>query len=226
MAELEEYISASVGVVKLLGQNAPEDAFQSFMKGSVECSSFASFKASSDRHYQQQINRLLELLITTSKKPEVEHISKKRITTRVKDIFERSRLLGGKNDIGNHLIVPNYEIDNRQGLVADFALQNSVMHVTQTIEFNSTDAKSKRQQSALNALTLEQAVKIFGPGTARYIVYSITNNSMDENIEKSLFMLKGYADHMVNLGSKSDVDDYIDIIRTAASPDPTNYGLQ
>jgi hypothetical protein len=150
----------------------------------------------------------------------------KRISTRVKNIFENHNLLGGRDDIDNHLVVPNYEIDDQQGLVADFALQNSVMHVTQTIEFNSTDVRQKRQQSALNALTLDSAKQVYGDDTKKYVVYSIAKDK-DESIEKSLFLLKGHADYLINMKDKNDFNDYIDMIRTAATQSSIhNYRLQ
>jgi hypothetical protein len=201
-----------------------EQLFRQFLTGFVTCSEFVSFKVSAIKSYESQVEELLNLMVVMPKM--AKEGTHKRISTRVKNIFENHNLLGGRDDIDNHLVVPNYEIDDQQGLVADFALQNSVMHVTQTIEFNSTDVRQKRQQSALNALTLDRAKQVYGDDTKKYVVYSIAKDK-DESIEKSLFLLKGHADYLINMKDKNDFNDYIDMIRTAATQSSIhNYRLQ
>lgn len=177
----------------------------------LRCSAFAEFKVDKPEHYHRRIEDLLQLLVNPVTRK--RQAKTQRIATKVKSIFEDHDILGSIDDIDNHLVVPNYPIDALRGLKADFALKNGCMHITQTIDMNTSDHTQKHAQAALDAVTLDKALNIFGNDTRRYVVYSATRKN--QTVDQTLNLLGDHADSMFNLESDEETKEYVDLIQAA-----------
>ncbi|MBP0047677.1 DUF3037 domain-containing protein [Marinobacterium sp. AK62] len=177
----------------------------------IRCSNFAEFQLSDTKHYTRKVNELLNLLVKPVKHK--REAQSRRIGTKMKELFKSKSLLGGQDDIGKHLVVPEYPIDLARGFKADFALKNGVMHITQTIDMNTSDPKQKHAKAALHALTLDKATDVFGDDTKRYVVYSAARRN--KTVDQTLQLLGDHADEMFNLESSQETKDYIEIIESA-----------
>ncbi len=177
----------------------------------LRCSAFAEFKVDRPENYHRRIDDLLQLLVNPVTRK--RQAKTQRIATKVKSIFEDHEILGSIDDIDNHLVVPNYPIDALRGLKADFALKNGCMHITQTIDMNTSDHAQKHAQAALDAVTLDKALNIFGDDTRRYVVYSATRKN--QTVDQTLKLLGDHADNMFNLESADDTNAYVELIQAA-----------
>ncbi len=181
-------------------------------KGNIRCSQFGEFSLSSTKDYSQKVLSLLDLLVNSIRK--TRETKTQRISTKMRTLFSDKSLLGSKDDIDNHLVVPNYPIDDKQLFKADFALKNGAMHITQTIDLDTSDSGPKYAQAALDALTLDKARDVFGDKTQRYVVYSASSNRAEE-MAPQLYLLDEHATGMFNLKSKEEINTYLALIETA-----------
>jgi len=141
-----------------------------------------------------------------------------RISTKMRNLFDGKNLLGGKDDINNHLVVPNFPIDSKNLFKADFALKNGAMHVTQTIDLNTSDTNQKHAQAALDALTLDKARDVFGETTQRYVVFS-ASAAKSREMEPHIELLNEHATGIYNMESRDDMSSYFELIESAAYAD-------
>lgn len=179
--------------------------------GILRCSTFSDFRIDSPDQYRKRVNDLLKLLVLP-----VRHKRKAtapRITTKIKRLFEKRDILGAAGDIDKHLVVPQFPIDTERGFKADFALKNGVMHITQTIDMNTTDQSQKHAQAALHGLTLDRALDVFGQETRRYVVYSATKKN--QVVNQTLNLLGDHTDEMFNLESSAETREYLELIESA-----------
>ena len=118
-------------------------------------------------------------------------------------------------DIFSHKIVPRYPIQEDQGLYAEFALRNSVMHVTETIDFTmSTGAyTAKKYEAQAKCLVLKAAIELCGADTKNYVVVA---GAKIKNAESALRLLSANAE-IYHFERSADMTRYIDTISQAAN---------
>lgn len=189
------------------------EIISSSFHGALQSSPLAEFMAHDQKDYNRKVKQITDLLITPriSKHREMAP----RITTRLKNIFDDSGLLAESGDINEHRIVAQYPIDEKTGLKADFALKNSVMHITQTIDFNVKSQTGKVQEAALDAIKLDMATRTFGKDTAKYVVYSAKRSS--QPVKQALGILEQHTEMLFNMESSQDKQEYLSILENAAS---------
>ncbi|MCP4596167.1 DUF3037 domain-containing protein [Neptuniibacter sp.] len=190
-----------------------ESAILFASQDNIRCSEFAEFRLDDPDLYHAKVGELLKLLVTPVTLREKAKI--RRITTTVKNEFMERGLLAESGDINEHLVVAQYPIDDKTGLKADFALKNSVMHITQTIDFNVKAQTSKLQEAALDAVKLDMATRSFGDNTAKYVLYSAKRNS--EPVKQALSILEDHTELLFNLESATESKEYFDILARAAA---------
>ncbi|WP_027858567.1 DUF3037 domain-containing protein [Marinobacterium jannaschii] len=188
-------------------------------KDIIRCSQFGGFGVNSVEDYPSKVSSLMNKLIYPSRKEYVPRSP--RISTRMKNLFKRRNMLGNRGDIENHLVVPNFPIDDKSIFTADFALKNGAMHITQTIDFDTSDVSKKHGQAALNALTLDKAVGVFGKETGTYVIYSATAEKQRE-VGTHLDLLDEHTEHLYNIRSNEDMKVYFDIIEDAIEVSKSN----
>ena len=77
-------------------------------------------------------------------------------------------------EIGSHMVVRNFPVSLRHGLNAEFALRNTVMHITETVDFDVADdsVRGKTFEAQAKCLVMRAARETFGATTECYVVVS------------------------------------------------------
>lgn len=116
------------------------------------------------------------------------------------------------SDIYQHKIVEGYPISPESGLIAEFALRNGVMHITETVDFEVQSLVGKRLLAQAKTLVLSESARVFGASTRRYVVVA---GSTREDARQSMNLLRDHAE-VFALESTSDMTTYVDAISSAA----------
>lgn len=136
------------------------------------------------------------------------------VRRKLREMFRKDGILSrDAEDIDRHKVVERFPISAAHGLVAEFALKNGVMHITETIDFNVQVLQPKRVEAQAKSLVLAEAAKAFGHGTKRYVVAAGTSNVL---IRPSLQLLADHAD-LFEADSGDDMRRYSDLISRAAA---------
>lgn len=176
------------------------------------------FSYDSQEEYQAQVRAVLcesvnpPLLCSGNAAP----ITRRRNVVRRK-LRNHFRALGlwsrNDEDIKNHRVVEHFPVAPAYGLIADFALKNGVMHITETIDFEVQSLKGKRMEAQAKALVLTEALKVFGADTRRYVVAAGTSQG---EVRASVALLRDNAE-VFALESAEQMTDYVDKMASAAT---------
>lgn len=138
----------------------------------------------------------------------------------MRDHFKAGGLWSRKHeDINNHRVVEQYPVSLENGIVADFALRNGVMHITETIDFEIQSLIGKRVEAQAKTLVLSESLKVFGDMTKTYVVASGTSRP---DAKQSVKLLGEYAD-VFALESPTDMRRYVEAMTSAASNQMTLF---
>ncbi|MGM9516984.1 hypothetical protein ACS5PK_22250 [Roseateles sp. DB2] len=176
------------------------------------------FTYADESTYQHEVSAVLAESVNppTLASANAAPVSRRRnvVRRKLRDQFKARGLWSRRDeDIEAHRVVEQFTISPSHGLVADFALKNSVMHITETVDFEVQSFNGKRLQAQAKALVLNEAVRVFGPQTKRYVVAAGSSNP---DVKQSVLLLQDHAD-VFALESADDMKAYIDRIALAAS---------
>lgn len=176
-----------------------------------------SFAYDSQEEYQEQVRAVLAESVNppTLSAANAAPITRRRnvVRRKLRDHF-RARGLWSRNDkdIERHRVVEHFPISAAHGVIADFALKNSVMHITETIDFEVQSLKGKRLEAQAKTFVLTEAVKVFGPATRGYVVAA---GMSQPEVQASVALLSEHA-YVFALESAEDMTAYVDRIASAA----------
>jgi hypothetical protein len=142
-------------------------------------------------------------------------IVRPRTRARLRKQFETMGILANKAEgIDDHKVVHNFPVSLKHGLKAEFALKNSVMHITETIDFDVSEdsVRAKTFEAQAKCLVLHAARDEFGDATKRHIVVS---GSAVAHAARTVDLLSTVGDLYATENS-SEMDTYISIIARAA----------
>lgn len=207
------------------GANSMEDARSSLSRigGSLRIQEFiGQFVALDLNQYNSEIKWLLEELVIPPRIPDdVKKLvtlstQQNRLRTRLRKQFKNRHLLASKGEkIDDHKVVEQFPIAAAQGLFAEFALKNSVMHITETVDFDVGDAgkRHKTLEAQAKTLILSAAKQHLGKSTKTYVVVAGSNRNIAKS---SINLLSDYAE-VFELESSSDMESYFSKIYRAAN---------
>ena len=205
---LKDYLSSKKGV------EAKYSAFKEI--GFVSLSELGWFMSKNDGDYESSIKRLMVTLVEP--KLRARHIvANTKITISLRDQFKKQNILGKDiKDITKHLIIPNYPLFPDEGLYADFVLKNGVYRITETADLRAESGSSadRRRIAADAAIKLDKARKKFKRSSKRYVVYGA---SLGSDASQQVNLLGDYSDGIYNIGSRTDMANYMGLIMEAAS---------
>lgn len=224
-------LSQTAAVVYQLTQTASnlrdlQSSFEGTRLGVLVDTFIGGFTFASDVDYQGQVASILAEsvnppgLATANAAP----ITRRRnvVRRKLRDHF-RARGLWSRSDqdIDNHRVVEHFPISPEHGVIADFALKNGAMHVTETIDFQIQSLKGKRLEAQAKGFVLNEATRVFGPNTKRYVVASGT--SIPE-VRPSVLLLSEFAE-VFALESAQDMSTYVEKMAAAAGSSQQTIGL-
>ena len=138
-----------------------------------------------------------------------------RTRARLRRQFETMGIMASKTEgIADHKVVYNYPVSVQHGLKAEFALKNSVMHITETVDFDVSDdsVRAKTYEAQAKCLVLRAARDMFGEDTQRHIVIS---GSGAAHAARTVDLLSTVG-HLYATENSGDMENYIKIIAKAA----------
>ena len=217
--DLEQFLDLPLAIGQWTARfDSVEDKFNALKHfGLVTLTDLGTFQTTDALTYDDHVQRLLKTLIIPRPRESAAVTAGNRITTALRQIFRGQDVLGRSiEDIGKHLVVPNFPIDPEENLYADFALRNGGMWVTETADFRakSTGSLDKSRVASFAAITIDRAKKRFRR-THSFIVYAAKS---DSEVMSQLNLMGDYADDLINLQSRKDLARYTQTILEAAGP--------
>jgi len=183
----------------------------------VHPSPMAQFLAS-EESYQDAVKRIMRDLVDPPPQPR-QRSSESKVQTMLKGMFKDAHILGdGPADIDRHRVVPHFPIDSSSGMLADFALKNGSMHITQVIDFRVKVDQlkaAKRGEAGLKAMGLVTAEKVYKKGVVPMVVYAANPATLDI-VQPSLNLLHQHAEHVFDINNPNDSAAYMQRMRVAA----------
>ena len=138
-----------------------------------------------------------------------------RTRARLRKQFESMGIMARTADeIGDHKVVHNYPVSARHGLKAEFALKNTVMHITETVDFEVADEaiRTKTFEAQAKCLVLRAARDAFGSNTQCHIVVS---GSGADHASRSVDLLSTMG-RLYAVENPEDMTEYLERIARAA----------
>jgi len=191
-------------VVKLIGSALQVDQF------------IGRFNWASSAEIVDQLHRIMsESVDPPERTKSLEKKNHSLLRSRLKQQFLSLGLLGKTvSDINDHKVVSRYPIEASQGLFADFALKNSVMHITATLDFTTSEQAytAKKYETQAKCLVLKAAEEICGPKTKKYVIVAGADK---KNSNSALNLLRANA-KVYDFEDTSNMAEYLEAIQRAA----------
>lgn len=169
-----------------------------------------------DRHLRAIISEsVLPLAQESAVRVERRRPARAHTRTRLKHHFEKMGILAKSQDeIAEHKVVRNFPVSLRHGLTAEFALQNSVMHITETVDFNvgNESYRTKTFEAQAKCLVLRTSVEQFGKTTQCHVVMS---GAAADHASRTVDLLST-AGELYATESAADMKKYLDLMADAA----------
>lgn len=177
------------------------------------------FPSDSDQQYENEIAWLMSELVSPplpAVQASMRLVSEPRLRTKLRTHFKNHHILArSKDQINEHKVVENFPIEEGKGLFAEFALKNSCMHITETVDFDvaMSSARNKRLEAQAKTLILSAAKDRLGATTKTYVIVAGSNRNVAKT---SVNLLTDYAE-VFALESADDMNSYFQKIYTAAN---------
>jgi hypothetical protein len=177
------------------------------------------FPSDSDQQYENEIAWLMSELVSPplpTLSASTRLISEPRLRTKLRNHFKSQHILArSKDQINDHKVVENFPIEAGKGLIAEFALKNSCMHITETVDFDValSSNRNKRLEAQAKTLVLSAAKDRLGPTTKTYVIVAGSNR----NVAKTSINLLGDYAEVFALESADDMNSYFQRIYSAAN---------
>lgn len=177
------------------------------------------FAFSSSHDFNAHIHAISTESVVLPKTPLVQiplpRAAKTQVRAKLRRHFAEMGILAQTGDFNaDHKIVPNYPLSEKHGLKAEFALKNSVWHITETVDFDvaTEGVRHKTFEAQAKCLVLRAAQEILGPKTKRYIV---VNGGDADHATNSIDLLSTVGDLFMTESSE-DMTAYLDTMARAA----------
>jgi len=178
-----------------------------------------SFVFDSEAEFNQHMQAIMEESVLPrghdSRHELVRKKARPRLRAQLRRQFERMNIFGKTAEaINDHKIVSQYPISAKHGLYAEFALKNSVMNITETIDFDVVDElmRNKTFEAQAKCLVMRAAVESFGDNTKRHIVVS---GGGSDRASRSIDLLSTVGE-IYALENASDMQAYFNLIEQTA----------
>lgn len=195
----DEAISATRSLLEALGRDGrpAEDilADYSLFGGAISASPPGWFRLSRDGEaYETAVSQLLSALVEI---PAAERVQRPpRIITEMTAAFRKIRLMAApRESIQSRKIVRNYAIEGKEGLTADFAMQNGKFHVASALDLRKQSASL--DEAAYKSIVLDKARKIYKRKANTLGVYAVDPDSKKQ-FSQNIELLADYSNDVFN----------------------------
>jgi len=190
--------------------------------GPINFSEIGMFRCESTKDYEARVAAIFQSIVDPEPAPKVLRGKRSRLLTQLKRALRSERVLARRDeDLRSHRIVSNYEL--AEGLVADLALKNGVMHIVETVDVSSEDASPRRAVAdiAVSALVLEQARINYGEHGARTRLVYNAMPSVEMAAQTCLDAAAHQGADLINWASAADQIKLISALADLATPTET-----
>ena len=179
------------------------------------------FSYASEADFGTQVQAVLNESVVPTVKAQQTNVDmptkviRPRTRARLRKQFESMGIMAKHSDeIADHKVVYNFPVSTKHGLNAEFALQNSVMHITETVDFdvNEESVRAKTYEAQAKCLVLQASLDAFGSQTRRHIVVS---GSGAAHAARTIDLLSTVGE-LYATENAQDMSNYIAIIAKAA----------
>lgn len=178
------------------------------------------FSYDTEQDFQRQVQAIMnESVLPMSAEvqavADIPRQGRQRLRARLRRQFEHMGILGkGTSDIDSHKVVRNFPISIKHGLVAEFALKNSAMHLTETVDFEVVEEgmREKIFEAQAKCLVMRAAIDNFGKATQCHFVIA---GGGGVRVARSVDLLSS-AGTLYSLESSVDMENYFDAMARAA----------
>ena len=196
------------------------DSPESFVKrlscftSSVIVSAPATFSISHSSQYESKVSNLFNTLVKPfATREKVARNS--RLVTNLKKKFASIEILASDaSQLNEHKIVSNYVLNESNGISADFLLKNGKYHLTEVIDYDVVDKRSKFKETTMKLMTFVEGQKSLDGELASYFVYS-ASTSTEREVAQQINLAEDYSTKIFNLASRNDEAEYFQIIQDA-----------
>lgn len=169
--------------------------------GVLSLSNRGQFAAIDAAAYEARVAFLLRNYVEPEVALKAAKEKRSRLLTQVKKLLQHERILARKDEgLESHRVVPKLLIAD--GLVADLALKNSVMHVVETVDASHDDESLGKVigDVGVSSLVLQRATMNFGSGTKPRLVYLASAN-MEAHVAPALEVVEKQGVRLFNWNS-------------------------
>lgn len=176
-----------------LESREPEEVLARFamFEPLIKTSGLGWLSANDEADYEAQVKQILSSLVGL---PERERAASKstRINTEIASLLRTANVLARPGEgIEHRKVVRDYVIDASEGLRADFALKNGVIHVVATLDLRRQSADLG--DAALKSVVLDKASRLHSPERVKTIGAYAVEPGMKEHFAPHLRMFGDYA---------------------------------
>jgi hypothetical protein len=144
--------------------------------------------------YENNISEIMESLVLLPKPKPADAAS--RINTEIAQIFRKAKALAKKEQtLKDGKIVRGLPVAPSEGLTADFALKNTVMHIASTLDLRKQSARL--DEAALKSIVLDKSREKYGKRARLIGVYAVETD-MKKQFSNHIELLSDYADETYN----------------------------
>jgi hypothetical protein len=184
--------------------------------GVLSLSSRGQFVAQDAAVYDARVASLIRNYVDPEVAPKELKEKRSRLLTKVKKSLRQERILALKDEgLDSHRVVPQLVIAD--GLVADLALKNSVMHVVETVDASHEgDSLGKViGEVAVSSLVLQRATMNFGPDTKPRLVYA-ASAGIETHVAPSLEVVVKQGVRLFNWNSDNQQAAFLQVFASLA----------
>lgn len=179
------------------------------------------FSYDSDAEFSNQLQAILSESVLPAARPKVSEkvalrVIRPRTRARLRRQFENMGIMAKHADeISDHKVVRNYPVSAKHGLVAEFALKNTVMHLTETVDFEVVEdgMRTKVFEAQAKCLVMRSALDTFGKNTKCHFVLS---GSGTDRAARSVDLLST-AGTLYAIENSTDMANYFEAMARASN---------
>lgn len=181
------------------------------------------FRFATTEDHQKMVEVSIANLCTPPSPKGIHREQKSRLFIELKNQFKAAGILApAGTQIPDHIVVQNYAPEPEADVRVEFAMQNTKLHIAQTIDLR-TDSELTAQQkaSALSkAFSLNYATQVLEPN--RLTTWMICAGAKSKQTEKLTHALEKQAQHMVHWEDATEMEEFMSSWAAAAGkPLPT-----
>lgn len=216
--DFRELLEQEQAIPELVGRVGFQESFDllkalSVLKDDTE-ERLGRFRFRSTDDFETQVSRLLESQVEAHAVPRRPTMARTRLVTDVRSQFRELGILAdAKETIPDHKVVENYTPDSDVDLKVEFALQNGMLRLAQTIDMRASSNASKNVAFS-KAYVMDVASRSLEKTALE--TYVVVAGTESEETRRIMTTLEKTTDHVLAWESRSDMESFFGVWAAAS----------